>query len=165
MVILINLVKNVAKYTNAGNIDIGYKLQSNSTKTVELIETTNRAEKSEMQARDILQTAMDGFWLIDLEGHFLDVNEVACKLSGYTREEMLQMKVGDIDQIESHLDVKSRINKIKNNGQDRFESKHCCKNGKIIAVEISIILQKDKKKLVCFVHDITNRKRTEEELI
>ena len=32
----------------------------------------------------ILQTAMDGFWLVDMAGRLLEVNETYCRISGYT---------------------------------------------------------------------------------
>jgi PAS domain S-box-containing protein len=130
----------------------------------ELVEANLRAEKSELQAREILQTAMDGFWIVDLEGRYQDVNEVACKMLGYEREELLTMSIADIDYSETMETVKQRIDKIKKAGKGRFETKHRCKNEMIIDVEISAIMQSSQNQLVVFVHDITNRKRAEKAL-
>ncbi|HCE56415.1 MAG TPA: hypothetical protein DER09_01135 [Prolixibacteraceae bacterium] len=127
----------------------------------ELVEANLRAEKSELQAREILQTAMDGFWIVDLEGRFKDVNEIACKMLGYEREELLKLKVADIDFIDTDESVKQRIKKLKTTGNDRFESKHRCKNGNIIDVEVSVVMQSTQNLLVVFVHDITERKKAD----
>jgi PAS domain S-box-containing protein len=141
------------------------ELRKNIRKTEEvnnqLIEANLRAQKSEMQARDILQTAMDGFWAIDSKGNFIDVNEIACKMLGYTRQELLKLRISDIELIESEKDTKSHIEKIVLQGEDRFESRHRCKDGRIIDVEISVKTRDFGNILVVFVHDITKRKKAE----
>ena len=51
-------------------------------------------KNSEQRYRNIIQTSMDCFWLIDTEEHILDVNDAYCQLSGYAREEQLKMRSG-----------------------------------------------------------------------
>ena len=41
----------------------------------------------------ILQTAMDGFWLSDLDGQLLEVNDAYCRMSGYSQQELLGMTI------------------------------------------------------------------------
>jgi PAS domain S-box-containing protein len=41
----------------------------------------------------VRKTALDGFWVINLEGRFLEVNDSYCQISGYTREELLKMSI------------------------------------------------------------------------
>jgi PAS domain S-box-containing protein len=53
--------------------------------------------ESERHHRTIIQTAMDGFQLIDLDDNILEVNDAYCKMSGYSREEILKMKIIDLD--------------------------------------------------------------------
>jgi len=141
------------------------ELKENIKKTeevnIQLIDANIRVQKSEIQALDILQTAMDGFWKIDREGNFIDINEVACKMLGYTREELLQMKISDIEMIESEEETLVHLKKVSLTGEDRFESKHRCKDGRIIDVEISVKSRETQNLLVVFVHDITKRKKAE----
>ena len=40
------------------------------------------------------------FGLADMQGHFLDVNEAYCHLIGYSRDELLNMSIPDIEAIE-----------------------------------------------------------------
>jgi PAS domain S-box-containing protein len=117
-----------------------------------------------MQARDILHTAMDGFWVVDTNSKFIEVNEIACKMLGYSQAEMLNMRVSDIEVLETVDQIASRIEKLTLFGEDRFESKHRCKDGRIIAVEISLKMQPTKNQIVTFIHNITERKRAEEAL-
>ncbi len=50
-------------------------------------EAALRASHDRLEA--ILQTAFDGYWLVDLEGRIIDVNDAAVAMLGYTRETML----------------------------------------------------------------------------
>ncbi len=95
------------------------ELNENINKSEEINRQLNeaqlRADKSELQARDILQTTMDGFWIVDNDGNFTEVNEVACKMLGYSKDEMLRMKVSDIEVIENAEKSKKTNSKITKN--------------------------------------------------
>ena len=47
--------------------------------------------------RSIIETAMDGFWLANHEGLLLEVNQAYCRMSGYSRSELLGMRILDLD--------------------------------------------------------------------
>ncbi|NQU84522.1 MAG: PAS domain S-box protein [Mariniphaga sp.] len=122
--------------------------------------------KSEEQQRTILQTAMDGFWLLDMKGNLVEANMAYSLISGYNMEELLTMKISDFEASETEVEIGSRIKKILKKGEDRFETQHRCKDGNIIDVEISVKYQSfDGGRFVCFLHDITNRKKAEKELL
>ena len=53
--------------------------------------------RSEKRFRSILDQAADVILVHDLHGRFLDVNRQACGNLGYSREELLAMKISDID--------------------------------------------------------------------
>ena len=121
-------------------------------------------KRAEDEIKTILRTTMDGFYLIGLDGQFLETNDAYCRLIGYSREELLKMGIKDVEAIETNEDIKKRIQQIWDAGYLRFETKHRRKDGRIITVEASVTAAKDGKgKFVCFVRDITERKRSEEE--
>ncbi|MCP4727330.1 MAG: PAS domain S-box protein, partial [bacterium] len=114
---------------------------------------------------NIIKTSMDGYYMVDNRGDFLDANDSFCKMIGYDRNELLKMKIADIEAIESPDDVKKHIEKIIKKGYDSFESKHKCKSGNVINVEISANYTEDNGgKIYSFARDITKRKETEREL-
>ena len=128
---------------------------------VSLIDITERKLK-EAEIQTILQTTMDGFYLVDMDGRFLDTNESYCKMIGYTRDEILRMGVKDIEVIDTEEIIKSRIQRILKNGYERFETKHRRKDGKVIEIEASVnLLVKEKPELFCFMRDISERKQVE----
>ncbi len=107
----------------------------------------------------ILQTAMDGFWLIDTQGQLLEVNETYCRMSGYSEEDLLKMSISDLEANES---VEVTGTHIKNTillGEYRFETRHRRKDGSIFDVEISVQHQLNEGgRMVAFLHDITEYK-------
>ncbi|MBI5730572.1 MAG: PAS domain S-box protein, partial [Ignavibacteriales bacterium] len=58
------------------------------------------AEQAE-QLNVILATTTDGFWVVDQLGKIIDVNDAYCKMSGYTRDEILSFSISDLDAKES----------------------------------------------------------------
>ncbi|MCO5250188.1 MAG: PAS domain S-box protein [Candidatus Kapabacteria bacterium] len=127
----------------------------------ELIAAKEKAEESETQTKSILQTAMDGFWIVDMESRIIDANEMACKMLGYSYEEMLELRISDIDSVETGEQTQKRILEIIEKGEARFESQHRRKNGKTIDVELSVKMHPAKNLAFVFIHDITKRKKAE----
>ena len=118
--------------------------------------------ESEKRHRTILQTAMDGFWFLDMNGRLLEVNESYCRMSGYSEQELLAMKVSDLEACESAKDFEDRIQKIIAEGENRFEAHHRRKNGSIFNIEASVqYLPDEGGHMVVFMHDISERKKAE----
>ena len=121
-------------------------------------------QESEERHRTILRTAMDGFWISDINGRILEVNDTYCHMIGYSMNELLSMSVSDVEAIESEHEVNSHIQKIITQGENIFETRHCCKDGSLIEVQISAQYQHfEGGRIVVFIHDITSRKNAERE--
>lgn len=115
--------------------------------------------------RIILQTAMDGFWLTDKGGRLMEVNETYCRMSGYSRAELLTMRVQDLEVLESPEETAFHLQKVISAGEDRFESQHRRKDGSIFDVEISVQYQPGvTAPMVIFLRDITARKKADAQL-
>ena len=116
--------------------------------------------------RTILATAMDGFFTLDFAadpgGAITEVNDAYCRLTGYSREELLQMRIADLEAKESPEEVARHKARIMAAGADRFETRHRRKDGQEIHVEISVSrLAGSSERVFGFVRDITERKRAE----
>ena len=123
-----------------------------------------RKRHAEVEYKTVIQTTLDGFCLVNTNGRFIEVNESYCKMVGYSREELLSMGISEVEAVKSAEETKHRIKKIIENGYDRFESKHRCKAGRILDVEVSTNFVKEFDRFVVFVRDITERKKAEEKL-
>jgi PAS domain S-box-containing protein len=113
----------------------------------------------------IIETAIDGFWITNLQGRILDVNDSCCHMTGYTREELLAISIFDIEALENPEETAQHLRKIVEQGYDRFETLHKSKDGKIIQCEISAKYSGfGGGQIVAFVRDITERKMVEEKI-
>jgi len=117
------------------------------------------------QYSTMISATLFGFMLTNEQGKLLDVNDAYCSMSGYTKEELLNLLVTDIEVIDTPEVVFKRIQKIIETGTDRFESKHKSKDGRVFDVEINMGFLYSKKQFIAFIRDVTDRKLAEQELI
>jgi PAS domain S-box-containing protein len=121
-------------------------------------------QKEGKKYRTILQTAVDGFWLTDLNGRILEVNDAYCRMSGYREEELLAMFISELDGRLGPGDVQDEIQLVLDQGHDRFETCHRRKDGSLYDVEVSVQhLEIEDGRLVIFLRDITMLKQAEQE--
>ncbi|MBD2040911.1 PAS domain S-box protein [Microcoleus sp. FACHB-672] len=114
----------------------------------------------------ILQTALDGFCILNLSRHFLEVNPAFCVLVGYSRQELLGIHVSVLEAVESPLACPKYIKTLIQTGSARFELVLRHKNGKTVSAEVSITFAEinQERFFFAFVRDISERKQAEEEL-
>lgn len=120
--------------------------------------------KCEERHKAILQASMDGFWMLDLEGRLLEVNDSYCRMSGYSESELLVMTVSDLETLESKELTTAHISRIIERGEDRFETCHRRKDGNIIDVEVSgHFCTIEVGRIIMFLRDITALRQAEKE--
>jgi len=125
----------------------------------------DRGEATDSQYRSIIAASMDGFWLADREGRFLDVNEAYCQMIGYDRDELLTMRIPDVEAGESPEETAAHIQRLVTSGSDRFESKHIHKNGRIIDIEVSAnYIDILGGRFFVFIRDITARQNSDRQM-
>jgi PAS domain S-box-containing protein len=120
-------------------------------------------QESEEKYRELINGMNDTAWVIDFKGNFVDVNNAAVKILGYSREELLSMGPQDID---TSLDSETIMGLIRGMQTDKlqvFETTHTTKGGKKIPVEInsSLVTYRGKKAILSIARDITERKQAE----
>ena len=125
-------------------------------------QTETVLRERERYLRTILETTQDGFWVLDAQGNVIDVNDAYCRMSGYSRDELLTLRISDLDAVEMPEQTAARIKRIVENGSELFEARHRRKDGSVFDVELSVTwLDSDIGKFVCFCRDITERKQIE----
>jgi PAS domain S-box-containing protein len=116
------------------------------------------------QFKIMLRASLDGFWLTDMQGRFLEVNYVYCGMMGYSRDELLTMCISDVEAIETPVDTGRRIAKLMEMGSVRFETRHRRKDGILVDMEVGANYTRSQGgQIYCFLRDISERKRAAEE--
>ncbi len=129
------------------------------------VDAQERELKIGQQHRTILQTAIDGFAILDAQGRIREVNDAYCRMTGYSEQELLTMCVTDLEAAESKEETTSHIQQIIARGLDRFESRQRRKDGEIIDVEVSVQFKAEEGGIVSFLRDITEHKKNQMELL
>lgn len=126
-----------------------------------------KAERKALNERDrysgaIIETTQDSFLLLDAKGSVIETNEACCRMSGYTKEELLKMHITDLNYDSSNVDLANRIKRIQKKGSALFEFRYLKKDGQLIDVEASTTwLNTNGGKIICFFRDVTQRRQAE----
>lgn len=138
-------------------------LELNHTLEQRVVNRTAEVEQELRSNKAILQTAIDGFFAVDTNGRIRQANPAFCNMLGYQESELLAMRVADIEALESHDDVSAHIEKVMEQGYDRFDTRHRCKDGSTLELEISVrpVLINNETMFYAFARDIGPRKAAE----
>ena len=153
-------IKNISKWGNYFWVDATVvPIQNSSGEIVEflsiMVDITETKER-EILYRELINTTQEGFLLINTAEKFIDANDSYIEWIGYSREELLNMSISDIEANENKDETKVHINKIIKDGHDRFTTKHRTKTGELKDVEVNVsFLEARGGIFTVFVHDIS----------
>jgi PAS domain S-box-containing protein len=135
-------------------------------------ELLSRVRENELTIRELklfrtlVDHSNDAIKVIEPETlRFLDANLKACKELGYSREELLSLKVFDIDPTVTES-LATKVNEqLRKTGSIVMEAVHRRKDGITFPVEVSMqLVLLDREYIVAIVHDIAERKLAESRL-
>jgi PAS domain S-box-containing protein len=144
---------------------------STSVDLTEKKEFEIKLKESESKYRNLFNNATDSIylWLVNDEfkvEKLLEVNESACAITGYSREELLKMMPWELNAVESKELSLSATKQIIDTGSAKFEIILQRKNGDKLNVEVNSHLFElnNKKVILSIMRDVTLRKNIEDEL-
>ncbi|HUW26631.1 MAG TPA: EAL domain-containing protein [Gallionella sp.] len=126
-----------------------------------------QAEESLRLFRTLLDYSSDAIEVLEPSTmRFLDVNETSCRILGYSREEMLELSVFDIDPAFTPEIAKTTEVRLRQAGNAHFETVRRHKDGSTFPVEVNVTrVELDKPYLMSLVRDITERKAAEAKIL
>ena len=126
--------------------------------------------ESQMLSLQLTQYAVDSssvavYW-IDLDSHITYANNAAIESTQYSKEELEQMSLTDIESNLSKEAWRERLGELKLEGSLFFESVHLRRDKSTFPVVATATLLEfaDREYIFAFVSDITRRKKAEEEI-
>lgn len=126
-----------------------------------------RVRASESRYRRIFESASDGLFLETLDGRIVDVNENACRMLGYTRAELLALRVEDIVPEETRAWLPGVRNTVLSKGRFQAEVTNIRKDGTPISVELVATIfdaEPGEKLVLTSIRDISERQQAERRL-
>lgn len=130
-------------------------------------------KKAEAELKESLndyQSLINGMsetaWVIDFEGNFLEVNDAALNVLGYSKDELLCIGIKGIDKHLSRVQDQELMDNLRSYKKQIFETIHTTRDGVEISVEISssLITYQGKQSILSIARNITERKIAEDKL-
>ena len=125
--------------------------------------------ESQMRSLQLTQHAVDrssvAIYWINLDAHITYANAAAVQDTGYSKEELEQMSLTDIEPNLSNKIWREQLEELKIEGSLNFESVHLRKNHSTFPVQITATFLEyaEREYIFSFVTDITSHKQAEEE--
>ncbi len=136
------------------------RLRESTKKLLEEAVGREQALQESQLFRTLVDQSNDAIELVDLDAlTFLDVNETACRVLGYSRKELLAIGVAGVDsQLNDELH-KAAKKELYRTGRAIMESVRRRKDGSEFPVELTLrLVQLDRDYVVAVARDVTERK-------
>jgi len=123
-------------------------------------------QASEERFRRLVEHATDAFYVYDLEGRIVDVNQHACVSLLYSREELLRMSLSDIDATMVPERIEEMWKRMLPGVPLTIDGTHRRKDGTSFPVEMhaGLFSLGERQLVLALARDITERKRQEDAL-
>jgi PAS domain S-box-containing protein len=119
--------------------------------------------ESKVRYQTLFNSASDSICITNLDSKILEVNNIACKLFGYTREELLRMNLKDMASPRFAASYDQATRDMIEKGDNIVEVEAIRKDGKLIPLELhNRVIDYQKQKAILIVsRDISDRKQIE----
>lgn len=123
-----------------------------------------KLQSVQLRYKQVIEAAMDGYWMANTDGFLEEVNEAYAKMSGYSIQELVGMHISQLEANENTDEVGTHIERLMKQRYGRFESQHRRKDGCIVDVEVAATYLPETGKIFVFSHNITPRKQADQAL-
>jgi PAS domain S-box-containing protein len=126
-------------------------------------ETIERLQASERKVRSYLDTAPDGIFVTTTQGNYVEVNQAACRMTGYNEIELLDLNLIDLTPPESQRNIFNYFEQVVQKGRTIGESAFLRKDRSrgfwtIHGVRLS------ENRFLWFTKDVTEERQLEKQL-
>ncbi len=150
--------------------EIFFPFVENSMKNISSCIIFKELKKTEEKYSDIFENSDEGFYIIDAKKKkFIDCNKAMSKMSGYTKQELLQMNYiilfhpKERDLVSSYVKARLELGYSEKSPKS-YETTILCKNGESKEVRLTVSRLLSKSEWFVMLSDITTKKRSEKKI-
>ncbi len=149
--------------------------QGRSVRTATVRDVTRQREaerilrEAEERYRTLFERAGDAIFILEAEGdkagQIMDANQAAAEMHGYTRDELIGLRITDLDTEATARRAPERIRRMLAGDWINAEAEHRRKDGTVFPVEISAgcVTLGGRRFILAFDRDTSQRRQAEEE--
>ncbi len=133
------------------------------TDITELKQAEESLRASEARYHTLFECAPDGIVIADPDSRYLDANNSACRMLGYSREEFIRLGAADIVMPEEIQHIATALATIHGRADYHREWQFRRKDGSTFAAEVIAAKMPDGN-LLGMIRDITERRRADQQI-
>ncbi|RXK06636.1 PAS domain-containing sensor histidine kinase [Halarcobacter bivalviorum] len=142
---------------------IGFHTDISSQKEAE-----KKIEEQKEEFEKIFSNSNDAIAILDLETNFLNFNDAYLKMTGFSKEELLQKSCLELTLEDDVENTKKALEIVLKEGHiENFEKSCVVKDGRVLLSSMNMALMSDKKRIILTTRDITKIKnlQSQEKLV
>ncbi len=118
------------------------------------------------ELRALVEQAPDAYFLHDFNGHIIDVNHCTCETLGYSREELLELSVFEIEMDFDHAAAQLAWSAMVPGHGSTLAGQHRRQDGTVFPIEarVSVCVFGGERLYLVLARDLADRKTAEEAL-
>lgn len=122
--------------------------------------------EGEEKYRSLVEASSDAVFLESLEGRVLECNSSACKMFGYSKEELLGLEVADLVPDEVRPALGSLAERLRSTGGAFLESFNVRKGGEVFPCEVNtqLVSVGGEPRVIAFVRDLSESRLRDREI-
>lgn len=131
-----------------------------------------QSRESERRLKTILSVTMDGIGLWEMgpggvPGPFREVNDAFLRITGYSRSDVMRLTPVNLMAPDMTREFPGHLERLAKEKKIVVECMLSTKNGQRVPVEVGmgLIQAEGREQVLCFIHDITERKRREAQVV
>jgi len=166
----LNIYSERADPFDAAEVDLLRELSWDLAYGMAALRTRSEHRRGQQQLRlfrVLLEHSSDLIYVVDApSGRVLDANNAVSLRLGYTRGEVLRMRVADFSALASRQPWTDYLDRLEAAGSLVTEGRHRTKSGEIVPVEINarLVEHDNRSYVIAVTRDITERKRQQEQI-
>ena len=163
--IAIILILGFIYYFTSERLSKFYNKLQISNKTI--VSISEALKESEERFQKLFDSTGDDIFVTDIDENIVEINDAACNTLGYSREELLSMKITSLKSLKYINSVAENRSKIYEMGTYTFESEHITKDGAVVPVEFisRVVSYKNEKLILSVVRNLSQRKELERKIL